>query len=259
MIEFLKNKFEDTKRINGSFSIRSFAIKAGISSGAMTEILNGRRTLTRNMAEKIAINLKMNPTERSLFLSARYDQESLGIKRTKFLNRAQFQYITDASYFAFLSLMDTSNFKYDENWIATRLGISVEKVRIIIHRFKVLGVLIEKNGHLAKSKDMFSSTDDIKDDLVSAAHAETLKAARQSLSEDPIHLRDFTSVCFPADPTLMNEVKERIRIFQDEIAQLMKGKNNTEVFKLAIHLFPQTKILKIDGKVDVNEKNIKNS
>lgn len=72
-------------------------------------------------------------------------------------------------------------------------------------------------------------------------------------------MRDFTSFCFPADPALMSEVKERIRLFQDEIALLMKGQNTTEVFKLAIHLFPETKILTDDRKDPIYEKKFKKS
>lgn len=75
MIYFLRNKLQEIKRLNPSFSVRTFALRAGISSGSMTELLNGRRRLTRNMAEKIATNLKLNPTERSLFLSGKLDTE----------------------------------------------------------------------------------------------------------------------------------------------------------------------------------------
>ncbi|MBL7544259.1 MAG: TIGR02147 family protein [Bdellovibrionaceae bacterium] len=256
----MKNKFEEIKRMNSSFSIRSFAIRSGISSGSMTEILNGRRPLTRNMAEKIATNLNLNPTERSLFFYDRQDQQSLGIKKTRFLSKAQFQYITDASYFSFLSLMDTSNFENDLNWIANKLGITTEKVQTIIYRFKELNIIIENEGKLSKTKDMFSSTDDIKDELVAEAHKETLKAAHRSLSEDALDMRDFTSFCFPVDPSLVSAVKERIRLFQDEIALLMKGQNTTEVFKLAIHLFPETKIEKeIKRTTYVHEKKFKKS
>ncbi len=55
MVDFLKNKFEEIKRVNSAFSIRTFAIHAGISSGAMTDILNGRRT--SDSRSEIVLNL----------------------------------------------------------------------------------------------------------------------------------------------------------------------------------------------------------
>lgn len=258
MVQFLKNKFFESKKFNSSLSIRSFAVKAGISSGAMSDIFNGKRQLTRNMAEKIAINLKMNPTERSLFLNASSEREVLGIKKIRFFSRAQFQHITDASYFSLLSLMETKSFKYDIDWIADRLEITPEKVSSIIRRFKDLNVLTEIDGKLVRANDVFSTSDDISDSLVKASHLETLRAAHKSLNEVDVNLRDFTSFCFPADPALMNEVKQRIRVFQDEIALLMRTKNSNEVYKLAIHLFPQTKPLSMTKKEENNEKKIKN-
>lgn len=242
MIEFLKNKFEEAKRVNESFSVRTFAQRAGVSSGAMSEILAGKRPISRKLAERIAFALKLNPTEKSQFLSEQTSQDSLGIKKVRFVNQTQVQYITDPAYFNFLALMDTVNFKNDQQWIAKKLDISVEKVNLIVLRFKEFGFLIEANGQLKKTKDIFSTTDDIKSEHVITSHIETLKSARHSLSNDPMEIRDFTSFSFPADPKLLGKVKERIRAFQDEIAVLMSGSENTEVYKLAINLFPQTRV-----------------
>lgn len=256
MVEFLKNKFNEIKRINTAFSVRTFAIRAGISSGAMSEILAEKRPLTRKLAQKIATNLKLNPTERTLFFAEQMMRDDLGIKKVRFLNQAQFQYITDPAYFNFLALMDTSIFKNDIVWISKKLEISTEKVNLIIIRFKELKIIEEQDGSLLKTKDTFSTTDDIKDSFVTTAHMETLKSASRSIASDPVTLRDFTSFCFPADPRLLPEVKLRIRAFQDEIAALMRGNQSSEVYKLAINLFPQSK--PVEEKRAEDEKKIKN-
>lgn len=243
LIDFLKNKLNESKRVNPAFSIRTFALRAGISAGAMSEILSGKRSISRKLAQKMATNLKLNPTERSQFLSGVSNSDSLGIKKVRFLNQAQFQYITDPAYFNFLALMDTDGFKNDPLWIGRKLNIPVEKVSLIIIRLKELSVLIEQNGELAKTKDTFSTSDDIKDDYVITSHRETLKSASRSLTVDPVALRDFTSFCFPADPNQLPVVKQKIRAFQDELAALMVGSKTTEVYKLAIQLYPQTQTL----------------
>lgn len=257
MVDFLKNKFSESKRTNSAYSIRTFAQRAGMSPGAMSEILSGKRAISRKLAEKIATNLKLNPTERSQFFSGAVDNEDLGIKRVRFLNQAQFQYITDPSYFNFLALMDTSIFRNDSEWIAQKLEIIVEKVNLIIIRFKELNILVENNGILSKTKDTFSTTDVIKDDFVTKSHMETLKSASRSLTNDLITVRDFTSFSFPADPKMLPAVKLRIRAFQDEIATLMLGQDSSEVYKLAINLFPQTKT--IDETDELNVKKAENS
>jgi uncharacterized protein (TIGR02147 family) len=254
MVEFLKNKYSENKRANSAYSVRTFAKRAGLSPGAMSEILSGKRAISQKLAEKIALNLKLNPTERSQFFSGSLSKGDRGIKRVRFLSQAQFQYITDPSYFNFLALMDTSIFRNDPQWISQKLEISAEKVNLIVIRFKELNILVENNGVLSKTRDTFSTSDDIKDDFINRAHLETLKAASRSLAEDLISVRDFTSFCFPADPKMLPAVKLKIRTFQDEVAALMLGQKSTEVYKLAINLFPQTKM--VDEKDELYVKKV---
>ena len=243
MNSFLKHKLTEIKQMNPSFSIRAFAKKAGISPGAMSEIVQGKRKITQKMAEKIIINLNLNPTERNLFLaeigiSKPFD---LGIKKVSFLSRSQFQFITEGYHFALLSLLKTKDFRNDISWIAQRLNISIERAQLAVNRLVQANLIRIEDGKILKTKTMISTSDDVKDSYVQASHLDTLKLAKNSLLNDPVNLRDFTYFTFPADPELIPLVKEKIRAFQDEIYALFEGRENTEVYRLAIHFFPQTK------------------
>jgi uncharacterized protein (TIGR02147 family) len=240
MRTFLKTKYLEMKHANPHYSVRTFALKAGVSSGAMSEILNGKRSISKDLAEKICRNLKLNPTERSRFFGSTVDLTK-SEKKIGYLTSKQFASIHDQYYFSLLALIETSNFKSDDNWIAQRLGILPEQAQYVVYRLKQMGLIAEKEGHLVKTKAVFSTTDDVKDDFIQRAHHETLKSALNSLRHDPVNLRDFTSFTFPTDPQLMGLVKERIRLFQDEIAELMTQNQTTEVYKLAIQFFPITK------------------
>jgi transcriptional regulator with XRE-family HTH domain len=64
----LLQKFEELKQRNKLFSLRAFAIRLNISSSALSEILNGKRRVSREKAENIAIALKLTPLETHEFL-----------------------------------------------------------------------------------------------------------------------------------------------------------------------------------------------
>lgn len=246
MSDFLLNKFNELKKSNSRYSVRSFAVKAGVSSGAMSEVLNHKRKLSKQLAFKIAENLKLNPTERFYFLADFMPQADVRPKNVRYLSHRQFSSISDSVYFTFLALMETVNFRNDPDWIAQKLRLTPDHVTHLIYRLKQLDILTEENGILIKTKELFSSSDDIKDEFVQKSHLDSLKSAAQSLLKDPVEARDFTSFSFPVDPQLLPQVKEKIRLFQDEIADMFRDKKNTAVFKLAIQFFPQTQILEND-------------
>lgn len=249
MSDFLKYKLSETKKLNENYSIRAFAKKAGLSSGSMSELLQGKRKLTSKMAYKIAKNLNLNPTERAQFLgefkllnTGTSLNEVNGLKKTSFLSRNQFQFIFESCHFSLLALVDTKDFHYDLKWIASRLKISEEKANLTINRLITAKLLKVENNKLVKEKIIFSTTDDVKDSYVQSAHLDSLKQAKNSLLEDPINLRDFTCFTLPIDLNSISEIKEKIRIFQREITLFCEEKEKNEVYTLAIQLFPRSSI-----------------
>lgn len=53
-LEILHKKVEEAKSRNSSMSLRDFAQRVGISSGALSEILKGKRILTHALKQRIA-------------------------------------------------------------------------------------------------------------------------------------------------------------------------------------------------------------
>lgn len=245
MSVFLKHKFDEAKKTNPLFSIRSFALKAGVSSGAMTEILHGKRRISSNIVQKISENLSLNPGERAQFVgeikNSDDSKQGSSTKPTIFLTRRQFQFITEGHHFALVALLDTEGFQNETSWISQRLGISETQVELAIHRLVQARILRIEDGVLKKDNLTFSTSDDVVDSFVALSHVDSLKSARKSVLNDPVELRDFTQFCIPTDPNLLPQVKERIRSFQDDIEKMMKDSKTTEVYKLAIQFFPMTK------------------
>ncbi|MCK6597893.1 MAG: TIGR02147 family protein [Bdellovibrionaceae bacterium] len=237
----LRHKYDEIKLMNPQFSLRSFAIKCGISSGALSEIFNGKRTLTKKQCIKISKNLKLNPTERNALLNETEDDNKIKIRKVSFLSSKNFDFLSEAIYFDLLALIQTKYFRNDISWIAGKLGVTEEKIKLVITRLKTLELIQEKDGKLIKIKDFICTTDDKTDLSIQRAHCESLKQARNSLLSDPVLERDFTSICIPFDMNQMELIKEKIRNFHLEIRELVENAETSEVYELAIQLYPRTK------------------
>ena len=66
---------------------------------------------------------------------------------------------------------------------------------------------------------------------------------------EPVEHRDFSSLTFPLDPKKLDQAKTLIRRFEDDLFALLDEESTpTEVYRLAIQLFPLTKMIKRSSK-----------
>ena len=246
----LQTRLGEMKRKNPSYSVRAFAKKVGLNSGALSAILNGKRNVSEILARRIAERLMLDPQERaelfSLFPEKRLYQKE-GMKTDSVdpsylqLSAAQYRVVGEWQHFAILTLLEVQDFDSSAEWIAKRLNLSVTKTEQSIARMISIGML-ERNeeGKLIKAPQKFRTTDDVVDTSIRRSHEETLELAKESLSRDSIDERDFTHISLAIDPKNMSMAKELIRKFQDEFATLVESGNKAEVYRLSMQFFPLT-------------------
>ncbi len=237
---------------NPKYSLRSYSKKVGIHVGALSYIMNGKRNVSRKLAEKITRKLLIDPVKRSEILSLFPEKrkyktiaEKEAAPEPKFLQieASEFKLIAEWEHYAVLNLIKTKDFKSDLEWIAERLGITVTRVRDVVERLVILGFMKKDvKGNLSRIEAQIRSSDDTVDMSVRKSHDESLELARESLHRDSIKERDFTSMTLAIDPAKMDAAKEKIRKFQDDISDLLTVGETTEVYRLAIQLFPITKL-----------------
>lgn len=237
---------------NPKFSLRSYSRKVGIHAGALSSIINGKRNVSKSLAEKITRKLLIDPQHRneilSLFPDKRKYRNTVEMKEesgTSYLEieASTFKLMAEWEHFAVLSLIKTHDFKKDPAWIGERLGISKFRANEVIDRLVELGFLKETvDGELVRVHANIRSSDDTVNLSVRKSHEENLELARESLSRDHILSRDFTTLTMAVDPAKMTVAKEMIRKFQDDLSEVMETGDITEVYRLSIQLFPLTKI-----------------
>ncbi len=244
-------KFLELQERNPQFSLRAFSRKLNVEAGALSRILNGKRRISKKIAERFCKALMLDPTETASMLSHFSNSENLVSKGQVLdpdylrLTADQFRIASDWYYFAILSLVRTKDFSPDLDWIADRLGIGLDVTRNAVERLFRMG-LIKKttNGKWVRTKLPFLTSDDIQDLSIRKSHLQTLDLAKASVEKDPVSIRDFTSVTMAIDPKKIAEAKVLIRKFQDDLDILLekKGQHKTEVYRMMVGLFPLTKI-----------------
>jgi uncharacterized protein (TIGR02147 family) len=242
--DLLRRTFVEAQVRNPAFSLRSFARRLAISPSALSEIMNGKRRVSRKIAERVATRLCLEPREHQALLELflKPGVKTPAAPTFEQLDVDTFAAIADWYHFAILSLMETREFRADPEWIAARLNIRHREAEQALERLERLGFIGRTpDGGLRLTTGRLSSTDGVRNLSLRKAHANNLMLAQRSLSEDPIELRDFCATTMAIDPEKLPEAKRMIREFSDQLMTFLEtaGKQ-TEVYNLCVQLFPLT-------------------
>lgn len=236
---------------NYRYSLRSYADKVGVHVGTLSAVLNGKRNVSRGLAEKIARKLLIDPQQRTELLdlfpqkirTANSNESQLSKTRYLELEASQFKMISEWEHYAILSLMNCKDFDSSYSWMATRLGLTEVRTKEVIERLIEVGIVRRtENGTLARDKSPYRSSDDTVNLSLRKSHDITMDLAKESLHHDDIHERDFTHLTMSIDPKKIVQAKEMIRQFQDDLSSVMETGEQTEVYRFSTQLFPLTKL-----------------
>ncbi len=246
--EILQEKFRQMQNRNPRYSLRSFSQKIGMSPGSLSQILNGKRKVSKNLSREILTKLSVSRQEvrevEALYstedLRVAFQAKSVAMGSKMTLEKHQEEIVSDWTHYAILSLMETKDFKSDPSWMAQRLNISES------HCLNSLSNL-EKAGYLKKVGTGYEICDvslQTTDDVISAAlrqrHHENLAAAKVALQEIAIDMREFSSMTMAIDLKTLPLAKSLIREFKEKLCNIMEVGEQTEVYELSIQLFPRS-------------------
>ncbi len=242
----LRNQLLDFQKKNPAFSLRSFAKKLQMSPSSLSEILNGKRNVSKKLAIKILTRLGSDPKDQHkiihLFDYQKGQTKKDNDSKMNFLELSsdQFQTLSQWYHFAILSLAETKGFVAEPLWIARRIGIKLNEAEQALERLQRLGLIewSRSKKTLKLTKGPLSTSDDIANSAVKQSHYEDLKLAADKLDQVTVDERDFTSVTVAIDKTKLNQAKKMIRDFQDQLSAFLETGTQTEVYKMCFHIFP---------------------
>jgi uncharacterized protein (TIGR02147 family) len=247
----LREKLDELKTKNNSFSLRAFSRLLGVSPASLSEFLNGKRALSQKMIMKMADRLCLSPDEFTT-LSDKLVRDKNGIdhkipdRKTIQVQNDQYYLVADWHYYAILCLAETDNFESDSAWIAKRLKTNQKKVSDALERLLRIGLLeYDNNGHLKYQDITITTSEDMPNTSIKKRHSDTLDAAKESLFTDDVMLRDMSSATMAIDPKKLPQAKKMIREFQDRLCEFLEaGGDKSEVYEVSMQIFPRTQVNK---------------
>lgn len=249
---------------NPRYSLRSFAAVLGIRPSALSEILNGKRSISTKVIEKVMKAIELSPAEQKKFLeSILQEKKDQGLVRIspeirKQLSDAvshesssdvvsvgldEFRIIADWYHYAILELTTLTGFKPEIKWIAKRLGISETEAKLAIERLLRLELIERKSQTYVKTNQKITTKDKSKTSLFHRKRQkQVLEKSIQSLEQDSIESRNHSSLTFGVNPARVTEAKARIDKFMWEMSEFLMEGEKENVYELQVSLFPLSRI-----------------
>lgn len=226
----------NAKARNSSFSMRAFAKKIGIPQSAVSEILSGRRSITRKMAQKIMSGLILSPAQMTKILEEDQDDQN----QYTSLDMKTFEVISDWHYFGLISLIETEGFRSDPKWIAKRLGIADKVAVDTIKTLESLDLIKidKKTKKISLTNEQVAAISPVATAALKKANRQNLELGMDKLNTTEFIERDFTAITMCFDPNRMEEAKALIKDFRRKFCKVMESGKKKEVYKLCIQLFP---------------------
>jgi len=241
----LNETFAETQGKNPLFSLRAFARRLEVSPSALSEILKGKRRVSKKLALRVVDNLGLPTTESERLLGLFPERQMKNRERAPYqspmvqLSRDQYQLIAEWYHFAILSLAELPGFVLQPPVIARRLNITVENAEAALERLERLGLLLrDPAGTLRPSGQAYSTPDEVMENTLRKAHVTNFELAKVSMERDSVESRDFTATTMAIDVSRLPSAKKMIREFQDRLAAYLENGPKSEVYKVCVQLFP---------------------
>lgn len=249
---------ERTKAKNPSFSLRALALKLELSPGNLSRFLAGKRNLSAENTKRIVHLVCESPEERKNLLQ-QINQTETEANRKKIvakpliesesatLTEDEFLILDEWYYFAVRTVLSLKNPRFETSWIAETLGIPQAYAERAINLMLQLGLLSMSNGGvLERTKKHLRTPDSVKknpkiDGVKKKIHAQHLDHAKYSLENHGPDVRDITWLNLPANPRKINQARELIRKFQDDMVALLEDDETEELYRLSVQLCPMRK------------------
>lgn len=238
--QVIQNDFEFRKSKTYSYSLRRYATFLELSPAQLSQLISGKRALSKKMAGKICEKLTLSPFEKEKFvLSALSSTQDISSSESHVqLADDEFALIADWYHFAILSLSETRHTKASALWISKRLGIDHGKAREALERLERLGILELKNGKLKQLKKNIRTTSDIPSAAIRKYHRQNLQLASDKIETIKPEAREFTAITMSINPKKLKDAKKMINDFKRKLCDLLQDGEPSEVYTFSAQLFP---------------------
>jgi uncharacterized protein (TIGR02147 family) len=255
---FLKTTLAEKAKIREGYSLRGFSEKIGVSNSYLSEVLSEKKSLSVELAFKIAVKLDLTESETQyLCLLVQLEQEKDPAFREELSKRLHalnprrkthdlsvdlFKMIADWYHYAILELTYLPGFQFEAKALAKKLGITKVEAELAMERLERLE-LIEKDesGRYRKTHSYVLAGSQVPNGALKQYHKQILEKAIESLQSQTPKERMSATDIVPIDSRHLPEVDRLSQEFSSAVIKLSeKSKVKDSVYALSVHFFNLT-------------------
>ncbi|HUP56704.1 MAG TPA: TIGR02147 family protein [Bdellovibrionota bacterium] len=252
---FLKTALNEKAKSREGYTLRAFSQKLGVSNSFLSEVLSSKKSLSMELAFKIAVKLDLTDRETQYFcLLVQLEHEGEPDFREELARRLQalnpkrpvfdlsvdlFRIVADWHHYAILELTYLPGFRLEATEVARRLGIPKLEAELAIDRLKRLELLEETgDGRYRKTRGYVLAQSSVPNSALKSYHKQLLEKAIASVDSQVPSERLSETHILPIDRKHLPEVDRLSREFSSAVLRLAeKSKVRDAVYALTVHFF----------------------
>jgi len=256
--QILSETLSERTSANPRYSLRAFARDLKISPQQLSNVMNARRGMSVELAERIANKLELDLRQRTAFvesLKAKFSRSvsQRAIARAKLRDLAAqseirnldvelFQSISSWYHFTLIELIKLSTGKKDPlRWFARKLDISENEIALSLERLERVGLISHIAGRYQVNQESHLTDREISTESVRKYHRQILEKALQALAFQGNEERYGSSSTLPIRVKNVAHARKLIQDFRLAFTQeVSDSQAGEEVYGLSIHFFRLT-------------------
>jgi uncharacterized protein (TIGR02147 family) len=235
----IRDEYRRRQAANVNYSLRAFARDLGSSPGSLSQILSGKRPLTRAMASAFASRGVLDAKAIDIILE-RGAPDKHRHRRT-ILASDKFAFISSWYHFAVLTMTKCFPRGISQEQIAAKISEPSSIVNETCERLVRLGLLqTTSDGLLRRISPDIDTGDDIPSEAIRRFHSERLLTGRHVIEHVPTEEREFSSLFFNMREDDFVKFRQELRLILDQLVDKYSTDTgskrfvynlNTQVFK----------------------------
>lgn len=255
---FLRELVEYERNRNPVFSNRYIVRRAGFKSPtALKHVIDGKRNLSLESANKFASALKIEGNKRHYFLTLvlfnqtdslsereKYLKELVELKRSEnpsLLGEEKYDVLSKWYHLAIREIVDLPDFKNSVKWISRILSpqIPMQDVADSLNLLKKLDLIQKKEGHYQQNENTLETDERVQSVKVAEYHRQMIQLGAESITRFPGNERDISGTTLRISREDVQNVKVLLREFRKKLLNLaVNSANADQIYQLNFQFFP---------------------
>ncbi len=245
----LKQEYLDRKVRRSSYSERAFARDLKVSSGFISLLFRGQRSLSPAKGLQIANRLGWSEERVNQFVDLIQRQGLQSASSAKVKGKAKspfveleidaFRFIADLNHIAALTLIQSRDGQTSKS-VAKILGLTPVEAELVISRLNRLGMVEDENGRLKTSKKSVEIKE-VPSEAIRSLHRQAILKAEEAIEGQSAAIRNLAALTLSFNPRQMSEAKAFTNRFLKAFEKKFGNADHGEIYQINTQFFKLSK------------------